>query len=225
MGLYGNEVGEGAGFSNVKQKPIFIAAGLGRCGTSLVTRVLAEAFGYEYTWVTDLDVTRRWKHKVFKTHDYAPARAYPGVFKFIYLFGNPMNIACSVDLKGQRFVDQHYLHLHSDPALHPQWQDRDTMKLAENLDSWHRSHEFDLLTLRYETLFDNGAAIEEFVEHKIVMPEFRNRKANWEEHSAADRIGRTYAELNETINRAEDARIWRGAPRLDLALWQRLRGV
>jgi len=175
-----------------------------------VTRVLAEAFGYEYTWVTDLDVTQRWKHKVFK---------------FIYLFGNPMNIVCSVDLKGHRFVDQHYLHLHSDPALHPKWQDRDTMKLAENLDSWHRSHEFDLLTLRYETLFDNGAAIEEFVEHKIVMPEFRNRKANWEEHSAADRIGRTYAELNETINRAEDARIWRGAPRLDLALWQRLRGV
>ena len=99
------------------------------------------------------------------------------------------------------------------------------MKLAENLDSWHRSHEFDLLTLRYETLFDNGAAIEEFVEHKIVMPEFRNRKANWEEHPAADRIGRTYVELNETINRAEDARIWRGAPRPDLTLWQRLRGV
>ena len=181
-----------------------VVAGMGRCGTSLVLNAVCRSSGRGHRWVTSLADAPRLSPKIIKTHDFAPSYPVPSSVKFIYLFGNPMQIICSAERKGGEFLKKHYPHMNANYSSHADIYIRDTMRLAENLRSWQQASWMDVLMLRYETLWDYQEKISDFLGFEVVLPEYRKRSSDWEAHPKRHELILTYGDLNACIELLPD---------------------
>ena len=182
-----------------------IVAGMGRCGTSLVLNAIQKATDTGHRWVTHLESAPRLSRKIIKTHDFAPQRRLPSHIKFVYLFGNPMQIVCSCESKGPDFINKHYPHMNANPTDHPQVFSKDTMRLGDNVRSWFGASGIDILYLRYETLWDHNSEISDFLGFTVTLPPYRARKSNWLDHPQSGALQDTYGELNQYLLSAPDS--------------------
>lgn len=189
-----------------------VVAGLGRCGTTM----LFNAIRQKNEFVRDLANLNNPDFEQFqaiKTHDFAPDQLPPHT-KCIYLFGNPIEIVLSAH--GEKVNhDEHYLNLHSSPSKKNKFAWEDTLGLETNFDTWMQPQKYPLLTLRYETIWQNIGLINEFIGFQIGLPEQIERQTNINKpiHSHhIHTIKKTYAPLEQKINQAPDAKIWEIKP-------------
>ena len=126
--------------------------------------------------------------------------------KVIYLFGNPMNIVISAHKYTN--IKLHYKHMNADVRNINKWHIYDSLRLEDNFDSWYKKQNFDLITVRYETMYNNLSKIEEFINHKLEFPKYKKRRTNWLEHQHKELLQKTYGNLNKKILNAKDIKIW-----------------
>lgn len=192
----------------------FIVAGMGRCGTTLVYDALRR-YGLKGTaFLSSLDEHDDYiPGRVYKTHDF-PCAHVPSHVKMVFLFGNPMDIVISTHRKINEWGRQHHAHLHSNAFTQNNVLfERDSLRLAEHFDAWYRSHDFNFVSVRYESLFDPRvrATLEDYLELSVPWPGFRRRQADWTTHPQRDRLWALYGGLYRRIEQAEDVKIWEAA--------------
>jgi len=183
-----------------------ILAGLGRCGTTLVYKTLLNYFK-EGDFVCDLKDKEFKNGYVYKTHDFAPEKL-SGNVRVIFMFGNPLNITIATHkLKGEYLLG-HYVHLHSKYLGEGKHITQDVIQLEKNFDSWYCKQTFPLLTLRYETLYDNLDTLIKFVGIDFEIEPKKERNTDWRTHPQNKILLNTYRKLLAKIKSAENIKIW-----------------
>jgi len=188
-----------------------IIAGLGRCGSTILAQALNNNISPPFS--EHLQGYHFRNKSIYKTHDFAPP-SLPLTAKVIFMFRNPMDIVVSTCAAIERYRDEnfgqeHYTHLHSDFKQHNLCFVKDVMRLEENFDSWYQQQTFDLLTMRYERIFDYIDSIEKFVGFKIKLPKKVESPTNWRLHEKMRNLELTYKCLSNKIEKTENAKIWK----------------
>lgn len=185
-----------------------VIAAMGRCGSTMLFSTLKRKF-HKAIFEKDLSPSYA-EGLIIKTHDFAPKQLKN--CKAIYLFGDPRNIVLSAHTKGKVDRRRHYKNMHApfkeEFLKNDTFVIKDTLRLEDNFDSWYKKQSFPLLTLRYETLYDNRDVLKQFLGFPPMLPKPRNRTTNWEKFPKANRLYKTYAGLLKKIEAAEDAKIW-----------------
>jgi len=185
-----------------------VVAGMGRCGTTLVF----DAIRKKNEFVRDLQNLNNpdfIRLNVIKTHDFPPTTLPPNT-KCIYMFGNPYHIVFSSH--GPKVNHhEHYLNMHSEPSSRFKFTWEDTLQLQKNFTLWHQPQPFPLLTLRYETLWQNIHVLNEFLGFEVQLPKQKPRETHFENPQLANQmweVRRTYEPLHNIIEQAPNAKIW-----------------
>jgi hypothetical protein len=213
-----------------------LIAGLGRCGTTLLFDTLVNKLNFggfivdisndtlakEYDTLGQNDLAKFWydypriqwkSGHVYKTHDFAPKNLQN--IKVVFLFGDPRNIVLSAhNVSPEEFIlPLHYKHMHADFSKRSKYLIKDVLRLEENFDSWYKSQNFPLITVRYEKLYKNVDMLEAFLNQSLQLPPYKERRFSWEALTATSSFGKhlickTYQSLITKINNAEDIKIW-----------------
>jgi len=176
-----------------------IVAGLGRCGTTIVAEAISNAMigriGYHFQNRLD-ELFPYGLQFPYKTHDLAPLEC---PMKAIYLFGDPRDIAVSTHIRLGNGLEKHYKSMRADHNESLKWVIKDTLRLTENFNSWARRHNYEVMMLRYDCIWEFPDSISEFVGKEVVLPERKQRLTNWRDHPEAFLINRTYGDLAKKI--------------------------
>lgn len=193
--------------NNKKDYPLIIA-GLGRCGTSLVYFGLRQQGLGDGSMVIDWGDVDFKDGYIYKTHAPAP-ETLPDNVKVIFMFGNPMNIALSVQQKfSGEFLKHHYRNLWADSSEHDKIFEKDTLNLEDNFDSWYKEQNFQMMTLKYETMFNHLDKIREFIGWNADFPSKISRSTNYDNHPKREELNKTYKSLSDKIYSADEVKIW-----------------
>jgi hypothetical protein len=187
-----------------------IVAGLGRCGTTLLYESLKPHYNYNDIFIVDLDRSIDVENKLFKTHDFAPKIIY-NKCKFIFMYGNPINTVLSfISLIKNNFSDLNLVakHFHFNASDLLYWENKDVFRLEENFDSWYKSQNFSLLTIKYEKLYENLDIIMKYLNINFSLPEKKQRQTDWINYSNKDLLNKTYKSIVYKIEKSEDIKIW-----------------
>ena len=196
---------------------VIIVNGLGRCGTTMLfdrirrtrkSRFRQPRFGFRVTFEDiPFDTAGTWK-----THALPPAPGVvPAEARVIYLFGNPMDIAVSTHWKINSWGEQHHCNMGSD-RFEPNNQvlREDSLDMAGHFAAWYAPQAFPLLTIRYESLWspEAGAALDAFLGFELRLSTYRERERSWATHPEKETVEAAYGELAQTIDAADDVRLW-----------------
>lgn len=198
--------------SRGKRQSIVIA-GLGRCGTTLLSETLKRQ-GYRSptsSFMDDFALLDGVKTGlVYKTHAYPPA-SLPADIKVVWLFGDPRDIALSVYKKMNDWGRRHHEHLQS-PDFEPNTSvlRRDTLGLAAHFSAWQRPQNFPFLSVRYERLWDKKVqdAIADYLGFRIKLPPRQMRASDWQQSEFAETLDAVYGNLAVRIREAHDVQLW-----------------
>jgi len=185
----------------------YIIASLGRCGSTLVTHTVTRALGRTPPPpFVQLDNYAPDQGPVYKTHSLAP-ESIPEGGKVIFIFGDPRNIVVST--RSMHLRDMHCEHMGADPLQWHVWPYKDILNLEANFDSWYQPHDYEVLSIRYEKMFENFDVLNGFLGMDIAWPPHRPRKSDWSKHPLGQEIAWTYNSLWRKVESAEDVRIWK----------------
>ena len=184
-----------------------IVAGLGKCGTTMVST---------YVWTTFPSLNIRKTHSLHPSILLAVVEPIPirptKNTKIIWMFGNPMNIVISSNSLHQ--LKLHYLNLQSpNYKQHSKRFTQDTLLLEKHFDAWYKPQKFEFLSVKYEGLRHqkNRDMIDDFLGSKLDLPAWKERSADWRTHPKKDELLRTYGRLAEKVEAAEDVKWWKPA--------------
>jgi len=188
-----------------------VVAGLGRCGTSLISNTLRNSGYIPGPFIVHLDDKLRLRPGyIHKTHSYPPYYLQKNI-KLIFMFGNPMDIALSTYKRINAWGEMHHLHLQSD-LFEPNDSIlfRDTLKLDSLFKAWYKEQNFGFISIRYETLYTDATQklLKEYLGFRLPLPPYKKRKSNWEVHPKKNSLYSVYGQLNDSIESADDVRIW-----------------
>lgn len=166
-------------------------AGIGRCGSTLMTKFLIKKLGDEVVF----DVHAR---------DFVEFKG-----KVIFMFGNPYNSVVSAHTRIKK-LKLHYEHMNGDYSRMSMWPLEDTLCLERVFDDWYHPHQFEMISVRYETMWNHLDEIGNFLDvdfsnFPIKLP----RKTDWHSHRESANIEKTYKRLKSKIDSAEDIKIWK----------------
>ena len=165
-------------------------ASTGRCGSTIMTEYL---------------IKKTKEDDVFGVHarDFVEFNG-----KVIFLFGNPMNTVISTHRRIPN-LELHYEHMGGDYPMRAFRFIRDTLGIEKLFDDWYRKHNFKLMTVRYETMWENLNKIGYFFDLDFSdFPKKRKRLTDWRKHPNKVEIRKTYSRLNSKIESARDIAIW-----------------
>ena len=191
--------------------PIVIA-GLGRCGTTLVSKAISGSVKNNFRYIVDLEDTPIAEPEIIKTHSYPPITPLPSNSRVVFMFGEITNIILSTCNQINLWGEYHYLHTRTSTPFrrNEDLYESDQLKLEQLFDSWYRPQHFALLTLRYEALYNkqNLAVMKDFLGVDIQFPPWvpRQTEQNLEPKTAV--IKNVYKTLDEKISKAEDCKVW-----------------
>ncbi|MCF7853979.1 MAG: hypothetical protein K9N51_04205 [Candidatus Pacebacteria bacterium] len=149
-----------------------LVASMPRCGSTLLLRAIGgycpgpylpndSACGGVHDWDAIPDVP------FLKTHLSAPA-SLPADILTIFIFGDPLRAVVST--AERRFDRKHFAHCGWTSDDLPDVWNRDDLGYERIFDSWTKPHDFPVLLLRYETLWENINAVEDYIGRRIVLP-------------------------------------------------------
>jgi hypothetical protein len=152
--------------------------------------------------------------EIKKTHSFRPAQ-FRDADKAIFMFGDP--VASVVSTYKNRMTPGHFKNCGAgdiDPAEADIFSE-DVLNYEKMFTSWMRRQPFDLIAVRYESLYDNLKMISAFFDdrHLYVKPRSA-RRTNPEADVTAEelaRIRKTYSSLIERVERAPDIAVFRAA--------------
>ena len=188
-----------------------IVAGLGRCGTTLLYGAIEDRITNPSGFVIDLD-SHCFANDLIKTHDYPPEVHLPEGTKVVFMFGNIVDTILSTTDQINDWGQWHYRHVRTPQAyrVNTDLYTNDDLRLEELFDAWYRPQQFDLLTLRYESLYQPGVmqTVQEYLGLTFSLPAYRPRSTNQQAHPATLTVANTYASLSRKIEDAEDVKVW-----------------
>jgi hypothetical protein len=194
----------------INKSPIVIA-GLGRCGTTLLTRSLVHTLKGKNYFIDELKGSEFRSGTVFKTHDYpvfGDVKVYP---KVIFMFGNPLDTIVSTIRVINEWGHKHYSHLHSKKFVpNESLIYEDGLNLERLFDEWYKPQKFSFLSIRYESIYEKESQklLSRYLDYKIKMLPYKERKSNWSNHPQKEILLKTYGSLLEKINNAENCKLW-----------------
>lgn len=184
-----------------------IIAGLGRCGTTLLFDSIRNTNQFVRD-ISNINTPEFMPFMCIKTHDFPPEKL-PENTTVIFMFGHPFDIVVSANDPNKVNVTEHYLNMHANFAEKNMCYKKDVLRLEEQFDKWMQPQTFNLLTVRYETLWDNVNNIQEVIGVKFSLPEYKERQScSTLSYSAIDSLGRTYGNLLHKINNAANYKQW-----------------
>jgi hypothetical protein len=216
--------------------PPVVVASMGRSGSTLVydavvskfveaTPIRRALFGTRVTadWSWDLGEKPLLPGTVYKTHDYPDAlKGMPNV-KSVFLYGSTLDAAVSVYSSMERFgaewVKTHFTHLKSDGKFEDIF-DHDMLGFEKQVRSWACWSATPVICLKYEALWDNQAALSEFLGIDISLPPRRERVAASIDEDVRRRLSAVFSPVDERLEAlppvmsgsAENDKYFSGAP-------------
>lgn len=192
-----------------------IVASMGRSGSTALYNSIAKTVGYSsrnIRFVKRLDDCDYEKGKIYKTHDFPPDNA-PDHAKFIWTFADPYEVMLSVinqESNDDFSIKQHFYNLRANYNFYHNVYYADVMRLEEHFDQWYREHSFDLLTVKYHSIWNRERDISRFIGISFNLPPFfpRQERINKIDEHKRELLGNTYKDLYEKVERAEDIKIW-----------------
>ncbi|MBT8474502.1 MAG: hypothetical protein HKO95_06020 [Rhodobacteraceae bacterium] len=176
-------------FLTPSKRPGIIVASIGRSGSTLLYRSVAEAMSmarfsrirgrvFDEAW--DLADSTLLRGTVYKTHDHPAALAGRQDLRSLFVFGQPSDIARSVvnqrATHGDAWVAEHLAHMHADGPYEALFE-RDVLRLESQLDAWSTFTASPVLCVRYEALWDALDEIRAFTGLPVELPERRERES------------------------------------------------
>lgn len=187
-----------------------IVAGLGRCGTTLLFDACRRAVSNEALFVVDLE-RHTFGNQVIKTHDHPPD-LLPSDTKVIFMYGDVINTVVSTTAQINDWGTWHFRHMHATTPFPPyeQLYFEDQLGLETQFDAWYCSQPFDLMTVRYESLYkpETIGMLRAFTGINLRLPAYRPRKTDGANHSVAPQLRRVYRSLISKIDEAADCKVW-----------------
>lgn len=183
-----------------------VVASLGRSGSTVLYRALVRKMR-QGTYRDTLDMKEYESGTVYKTHDLAPSKL-PKNVGVIFTYTHPHDIVRSVlnreQDKGTRWVRKHFEHLKADFSNYKRILEFDALNLEQNFESWYKSHDYPVMCIKYEAMWDNIKAIRKFTGLNVELPAFKPRK----DLSHYQFEGDAYDELIKKIQATPDYKIW-----------------
>lgn len=183
-----------------KKKGI-IVAGIPRCGTTLVFRALAG--------LPQGDTTpRNYYGLIKKTHGLAP-QSLPSGYKTVFMFGDVVKSVMST--KKSRYDRNHFLNCGC--IKNPEETDiylEDALNYESMFNSWHQKHNYPIICLRYEKLYENINILNTFLKTNVSFPKKNRRFTKYSDCSKEElkQIKNTYQSLIEKLQYAPDVSIY-----------------
>lgn len=198
------------------KRPGIIQASYGRSGSTMLYHALGEAmsqvrFGRNCHFVLDESWTLGEKPLrggiVYKTHDYPDALSGRDDLRTVFVFGAATEAALSViaqeEKRGRAWIEEHLDHLKA-PGSYDDILSSDSLGIASQLAAWTTFDKSPVLCLRYEGLWDNIDALQDFTGLPVVLPKRRDRSEKVVPKDDALAISRVYGPIDEMLNRLPD---------------------
>ncbi len=193
---------------------MFLVSTIGRCGSSMFIFNL-ERLSLS---VPQGKAKNHWYPNRVENHN-------PPISGAIFLFGDIIDVVLSVkrcqERFGDKWIDKHNINLNGDYENRYNFLNQDSFYLEKMFDSWMRPQKFPLLTLKYESMWENEDLIKQFLNYPdFKLPDF-DQSGNKHGSGKEDRffrriknrndllsINRTYSSLIKKVNEAPVAKIW-----------------
>lgn len=195
-----------------------VIASVPRCGSTLLLRSLAglpagSSFpkSPECEFVRDLGQLP--KKPFLKTHSPAPADL-PQDVRSIFLFGDPVQAVVST--KRKRFDRNHFVNCGYTAESEPAIYERDDLGYEAIFDSWMTPHEYPVLAVRYEAMFDHQEAMSEFLGVRVNLPPRRARRSEVPP-DLRNQLSRVYGSLVDKVQEAPDIQLLQNDPKVETA--------
>lgn len=191
-----------------------IIAGLGRCGTTLLHNSIVQNHyykGHKQIIKFSNDIINYNNGIIYKTHDYPPSNLLNNV-KVIFMFGNPMNTAISTHRRINEWGKSHHYHLGSEKFVeNDDILSNDSLNLYNLFKAWIKSQNFEFLSLRYESLYNEPSLelLREYLGFNVKLLPYIPRKTDWNTHRERKSLELTYGDLENLIMDTCDAKIWK----------------
>lgn len=185
---------------------MIVCAGMPRCGTTLMFGALA---GLSIGSTTPKD----YKGEVTKTHSFRPGR-FTDVRKAVFMFGDP--VASVISTRKNRMTTGHFRNCGA-PGLDPKATDifaHDSLNYEKMFDAWMRRQAFDLICVRYETLYENAHVVAAFFDDRYLYLKPKQPRRTTADDVSGDELATiraTYEKLARKVERAADVTIYRAA--------------
>lgn len=153
---------------------------------------------------------------IFQNHTPFPNDFHKNTnLQVIYMFGDVFNTVYStVQIEDRNLA---YQFLHVDKENYYKEYERDIFNFKRHYDNWNRKHSYPVLSLRYETLYDNLDALFSFIKipkskvyKKYKFPEYKKRKTNWEDADelTKEKLKLIYGETKNYLDSKPDVQLW-----------------
>lgn len=131
--------------------------------------------------------------------------------KVVFLFGHPLNTVVSTHNGISALnLPEHYKHMGGKYSLRNSWIETDSLNMEDLFDDWYRKHEFDMVSVRYETMWDNLDKLSSYLGLSFSnFPKKKERKTDWTKYGFKGQLQETYGNLISKIESAEDFKIWK----------------
>jgi hypothetical protein len=192
-----------------------VVASMGRSGSTLIHNAISEGlarvrFGHssrltnrlvaDYAW--DINATHFRPGVVYKTHALAEELpSWPEV-KVVFLFGSAVDAAVSVlnthKIKGDAWITSHFQHLRAEGEI-DDLIDRDVLRFADQLEGWTSLSTHPVIALKYDELWENEAALSEFLGYQVTLPERKARSKKTIDPTLIERLRHTHDALEKRI--------------------------
>jgi len=191
-----------------------IVGSLGRAGSTTLYQSIGQTIQYNLTNFQDnLKQCDYQKKCVYQTHDFPPNNL-PKHTKFIWTFADPYEIVLSVlnqgKKKGVNWVEDHFDHLKGNFDKYDNIFNYDAMRLEKHFDEWYKNHSFELLTIKYRTIWKEQRKLSRFIGNYIDLPMFNDREDRFSKLDKGEKkkLEDTYGELHNKIENAENFKVW-----------------
>ncbi len=191
-----------------------IVDSMGRAGSGVLCHHIGKTTKYEGgQFKVSLDRYDYEPGSLLKTHDFPPNDP-PSHAKFIWTFADPYEVVISVmnqiENEGLDWVKQHARNLNGEPNRVNDLPIYDALHLEENFDRWYSPHNFDVVTVKYRSIWDKLDKLSEFIGDQIELPEYnpREKKIDKVDEDIRESIKQTYGSLYKKVKEAEDYKEW-----------------
>ena len=205
--------------------PPILCASIGRVGSTLSwdalirSRARALLGAYHPTdwrrisamrW--DLKGARLAPGRVYKTHDFPHDLALDRPLRILFLFGRPSDVVLSVlrcrVTEGEAWITDHLRHMHAHEGLDG-ILDRDVLRLEEQVDAWLALRGADVLSLKYDALWNRCDMLSDFVGFDVTLPARVERSSVGLDPDLVARVSAAYAALDAKVAALPDHQLIR----------------
>ncbi len=203
---------------NNSSRPPILVSSMGRAGSTLLFQAIMKSLAIDRFPYLPLSISRllchgtMWfpgyklfKGLVHKTHVHGYDFPNDTNTKIIYVFCKPSDSVLSVintkSRRGKGWINEHFHNL----KVNGKFEDlpyRDVLRLEDHLKGWLSKKSVNILFIRYENIWEYKNEIEEFLNLKINLPEFKLRRELSEEaESFRDICKKNYAEFDKKVDK------------------------